>query len=934
MTIRTSIRERAVRIAVAALAIALLAGCGQDSPQKLMASAKAYLAKGDRNAAVIQLKNLLSKAPNNGEARLLLGEALLESEDFASAEKELARALELKQPQEKVVPLYLQALLAQGNNQGVVNEAEKYKLFNPQAVAAAQTVLGDAQSRLGNRQRAREAYASATTAVPGYPRARLGEAKLVAAEGRLDDALKQTEEVIAAEPKLADARAFRADVLFAKGDRDGARKGLEEAIAADQRYLPARLTLINLLTDQREFDAAAKLLESSRKVAPGDLRLAYLEAVLAFRRGEMSKARDQVQQVLKHVPEYVPALVLSGAIDVQERQFVAAEASLRKAVARAPSHLGARQLLVQTYLQSGQPALANEALQPLVERGLPDDSRSLLLAGETYLANGDVARATQFFQAAAKASEAGTRQVAALTRLGQIALASGKTEEGFKELEAASELDSGGYQADLAIISGHLQRGETDKALKALAALEKKQPNNPLTFQTYGLAYLVKKDAAAARRSFERALSLQPNYLPAAANLARLDVNDKRPEDARKRYEAMIARDPKNEQLYIALAELQVNTGSKPDDVAATLQRAVTANPQSSIARTALIDFYLRAGDPKSAVTAAQNAAAALPNDASVLTATGRAQEAAGQINQAIETFNKLAALQPRNAEPLSRLAGLYARQKDTDKAVETLRRLQKLISPRERDASPLLVQVLLAGNRPDEALKEARGLQQRESGASLGFALEGDVHFAQGRFADAERLYREALKRDPNSEPLAVKLHTTLAAGGKSAEADAWARKWIADHPKDVGMRMYLAGRELGAKNLKAAAAHYRTVIDLQPNNAVALNDLAWIGGELGDPKAIAYAERAVNLAPNNPAFLDTYGMLLVNKGQADKGLPFLERARKLAPMHSELRLNYAKGLIKLGRKDEARKELEALQAAKDPFRGKEEVAGLLKGL
>jgi Flp pilus assembly protein TadD len=168
----------------------------------------------------------------------------------------------------------------------------------------------------------------------------------------------------------------------------------------------------------------------------------------------------------------------------------------------------------------------------------------------------------------------------------------------------------------------------------------------------------------------------------------------------------------------------------------------------------------------------------------------------------------------------------------------------------------------------------------------------------------------------------------------GKSAEADGWARKWIADHPKDVAMRMHLAGREFAAKNLKAAAAHYRVVVDLQPNNAVALNDLAWIGGELGDPKAIGYAERAVRLAPNNAAFLDTYGMLLVNKGEAGKGFPFLERARQLAPTHSELRLNYAKALIKLGRKDEARKELEALQAVKEPFRGREEVAGLLKGL
>ena len=96
----------AVRLGVVGLLTAVLVACGQPSPEKLLASAKEYLAKGDRDAAVIELKGLLQQAPANGEARQLLGEALFEADDFPSAEKELLRALELKQPHEKVVPLY------------------------------------------------------------------------------------------------------------------------------------------------------------------------------------------------------------------------------------------------------------------------------------------------------------------------------------------------------------------------------------------------------------------------------------------------------------------------------------------------------------------------------------------------------------------------------------------------------------------------------------------------------------------------------------------------------------------------------------------------------------------------------------------------------------------------------------------------------------
>jgi thioredoxin-like negative regulator of GroEL len=70
------------------------------------------------------------------------------------------------------------------------------------------------------------------------------------------------------------------------------------------------------------------------------------------------------------------------------------------------------------------------------------------------------------------------------------------------------------------------------------------------------------------------------------------------------------------------------------------------------------------------------------------------------------------------------------------------------------------------------------------------------------------------------------------------------------------------------------------------------------------------------------------------VKRGETDKALPVLERARKIAPGRNDHRLSYAKALIKAGRKDEARKELEALQGVKENFAGKQEVAGLLKGL
>ena len=135
-------------------------------------------------------------------------------------------------------------------------------------------------------------------------------------------------------------------------------------------------------------------------------------------------------------------------------------------------------------------------------------------------------------------------------------------------------------------------------------------------------------------------------------------------------------------------------------------------------------------------------------------------------------------------------------------------------------------------------------------------------------------------------------------------------------------------------ARNYKAAAARYQELIAQEPNNVVALNNLAWVSGEIGDPKAISYAERGVSLSPNSAATLDTLGVLLMKKGETAKGLEHLSNAARLAPDRYDIRLNYARSLATAGQKDAARKELEALQSVQADFPGKSEIAAMLKSL
>ena len=119
-----------------------------------------------------------------------------------------------------------------------------------------------------------------------------------------------------------------------------------------------------------------------------------------------------------------------------------------------------------------------------------------------------------------------------------------------------------------------------------------------------------------------------------------------------------------------------------------------------------------------------------------------------------------------------------------------------------------------------------------------------------------------------------------------------------------------------------------------MQAENFVVMNNLAWVLGEMGDPKAIEYAEKAYALAPNVANVTNTYGWLLVQKGETARGIELLRRASELAPNDATKRLRLAQALVKAGDKTGAQKELAELSKASVPSNTREEAEKMLKGL
>ncbi len=924
--LNSSFLRRAQTAALCALTLIAAVSCGGESPESMLSSAKDYLAKKDTKTAIIQIKNALQKNADLPEGRYLLGRALLDSGEAAAAELELRKARALQYSPDMVLPALARSTLLQGQFKKMIDEFGAATLNTVEAKADLDTSIGTAHAALGNRLAAETAIARALAAAPSFAPALMAQARLKASTGDTAGALEVADKLLSANAAHYEGWKIKGDLLLAKNSRDEALAAYRKAVEVKPDYAVGYAALVSVLSQAGKSDDASQALEQMKKNVPKHFLTAYVTAQHAFQKKDFKAARDLIDPLLKQAPGNPAVLELAGAVEFQLKSYARAEDYFLKALQAVPDSLPVRHQLVLTHLRRGQSARALTALEPMLVK-IDRDANMLALAGEVFMQNNNIAKADEYFVKAAKLDP---DDPAKKTSLALTQMAAGKVDAASAELEKISAADKG-TTADMALIVSYLRRNEIDKALKAINALDKKQPDNPATHNLRGRTLMSKRDVAAARQDFERAVQIDPAYLPAVISLAGLDLLDKNVPQAKKRFETLLAADPKNTGAMLAAGELAARTGGTPEEILGWITKAITANPSDSAARLALIEHYLRNKDPKKAASAAQEALAALPDRPELLDAVGRAQAAAGDTNQALITFGRLSTQQPDSPAPFIRMAEVQAAGGQRDAAVQTLQRALK-IKPDLLEAQRALVMLHLALNQQNEAVAMAREVQKQRPNEAAGFVLEGDIHTAKNDAPRAVPFYRAAFKQMPVSQ-VAVKLHTALLASSKG-EAVAFAQSWTKANPNDAEFLLHLGNGATAVKDYPAAIAHYENALTQQPANPIILNNLAWVLGQTKSPKAVEYAEKANQLAPNQPAILDTLAMVLAEKGDTVRSLEMLEQATKLAPQAASIQLNYAKVLIKAGKKSEARKSLEALAKLGERFNQQAEVTQLLAAL
>ena len=201
------------------------------------------------------------------------------------------------------------------------------------------------------------------------------------------------------------------------------------------------------------------------------------------------------------------------------------------------------------------------------------------------------------------------------------------------------------------------------------------------------------------------------------------------------------------------------------------------------------------------------------------------------------------------------------------------------------------------------------------------------------GLFSKRRRAVNEAANRDVPAAALAASLRAqALLARGDRGGAKKALAEMATLAPKLTGPLVALGQLHEEDKEYDAAVSTYRRVLDIQPDDVIVLNNLAYLLAVRKDAPADAlpHAQKAAELRPRSGAILDTLGWIHHLLGNNELAAKVMDEAVRLEPKVSEIRLHAA--LVYMTVANSARAEAELKEALRlDPaMEGRAEVQRL----
>lgn len=681
---------------------------------------------------------------------------------------------------------------------------------------------------------------------------------------------------IQARPSDAEAHYRLALVCLETGEARTAVALLRKALSLEPRHVNAQLRLAELMA----FSRNPQILEESEKrlreiVAsfPERSEGYNLLAVAEWRLGKIADAEKHLEEALARFPAQLKSSVTLASLKLSQKDRAGAEEVLRQAVSRAPRSAQAILALGRFYVLTGRLEEAEKQFQAAhqLDAGL---DQALMDLGRVQLARGQTELAARSFQKLSRLPQSRWKTVYAV-----FLFQSGKTQAAVEELERLRRADGRDRQARTLLVSLYLHLKQTGQAQQILNEALRRNSNDVEARLQRAQILVEAARYAEAQDDLNHVLRFQPELAEAHYLMARLHRALGEPLLERQQLSAALQHNPRLLACRVELArgliadraaqaalELMNRVPQDQAQLPATvIQRnwALLAVHNTAEARRMVDRYLVRFRLPE-----------LLLQDAILKLQQRNFRAARVSLQEALQA-------NPENPRILHTLAASYALEQKVPQAVQWLR------AHAERYPQSAPVQALLgywlsqvrdyAGARA--AYTAARSLKPYAATADLALA---DLDIAEG-------------KHEAARQRLLLMLTT---ARGDSAAAAAFTLANLAQSRGDHRESLH----------------YYRRTVELMPAHALALNNLAYLLADYArqPDEALKYAEKAMEIAPDNAVIEDTLGWIYYQKGIYSRAIRHLENA---AHKEGQPIFQYHLGLAyaKAGHRPQAVKQLRA---------------------
>lgn len=886
----------------AVVAVLLLTSCGlwMDSEDRLERAQEARAA-GDLRAALVDLRTLLRKDPQMLKARLALGEVSLEMGDVASAIRELELARNGSLPLEQVAAPLARAYLAAQRPGDALDLLDSVPTVNSDAGLTA--LRGTALLALDQVAEAKQAFETAVRLDAKSVDALLGLASALAVDD-LHAGVAATDRALELAPDAPRVRLARGALQMRGNNFSEAEKEFRAAAELARKQSNSSQLLAALagasesLLARNDVTGALEVTAQLQKLAPQNPVARYLRAQALFVGGKPDEARSLLEQNLSDNPQDAHSRLLLGAVKLSLGDLGQAEMYLASAVAADPDNTMARRLLAETRLRQSKPEDAFDAIAPALDK--PGVSKELLaLAGRASLAAGATASGLEYLERSATMQPADPD-----AQLDLVAgfIAAGQFDEARAVLERVPADSAVSARRTYLQALTQLAGGDRKAALDAARSAAAAAPEDS-TIQSLAAAIFAQAgEFAEAKKYLQRMAVLTHESATSQVGLGRIELLEGNVSAARQRFERVLQREPGHLGASIALARVLAGTNesARAIDVLAAARKAHPDSIEAGVLQTELL---IGTGDREGATALAGELVKSAPESAAVYIVQGRALTAAGQQAESIRVLTAGSRRLPRSSGIRYELARTLAASGQSQGAADAARAVLA-IEPRHLGAVELLGRLAIQSGDWTEAQRRSEQLLQMAPQGAQAHIFAGDLLLARKDYPGAAAAYRKAgtLSTDVIA---ALREFEALRQGGLPQPLRPLESR-LAKNPSDIRTHIMLADAQQKLGLLDAAAGSYQQILKQQPDNVVALNNLAWIRHERGDASALDLARRAHELAPKSREITDTYAWILVQRGQIAEGLKLLTPIAGPAAS-PEVRLHYAVALARSGRKGEA---------------------------